>query len=75
MTTAVIDDKLDQIIDLLRAQKEVLRAKEAAEYLCIGYDTLMRYTRIGEIRAARNGSAYIYKREWLDEWLEGGGTR
>lgn len=70
-----IDEKLDEIIELIKVPKEVFRPKEAAEYLCIGYDTLQQLARIGEIRFALNGSVRLFKKEWLDEWLEKGGTQ
>ena len=49
--------------------KEVFNSKEAAEYLRVGYDTILRLTRIGEIEYVPNGSSYIYKKEFLDNWL------
>lgn len=70
-----IDEKLDEIIEMIKVPKEVFRPKEAAEYLCIGYDTLQQLARIGEIRFALNGSVRLFKKEWLDEWLEKGGTK
>lgn len=70
-----IDEKLDEIIELIKVPKEVFKPKEAAEYLCIGYDTLQQLARIGEIRFALNGSVRLFKKEWLDEWLEKGGTQ
>lgn len=70
-----IDEKLDEIIELVKVPKEVFRPKEAAAYLCIGYDTLQQLARIGEIRYAMNGSVRLFRKEWLDEWLEKGGTR
>lgn len=70
-----VAEKLDEIIELVKVPKEVFRPKEAAAYLCIGYDRLQQLARIGEIRSAKNGSARLFKKEWLDAWLEGGGTR
>lgn len=70
-----VNDKLDRLIELVSVPKEVFSAKEAAAYLCIGYDALMRYARIGVIRSATNGSSRIFKKAWLDEWLEEGGSR
>lgn len=70
-----IDEKLDEIIEMIKVPKEVFRPKEAAEYLGIGYDRLQQLARIGEIRCAMNGSVRLFKIEWLDEWLEKGGTR
>lgn len=75
MESIRIDEKLDEIIELVKVPKEVFRPKEAAAYLCIGYDTLQQLARIGEIRCAMNGSVRLFKKEWLDAWLEGGGTR
>ena len=70
-----IDEKLDQIIDLVKVPKEVFRPKEAAAYLCISYDRLQQLARIGEIRSAMNGSVRLFKKEWLDAWMNKGGTR
>ena len=70
-----VAEKLDEIIELVKVPKEVFRPKEAAAYLCIGYDRLQQLARIGEIRREKNGSARLFKKEWLDAWLEGGGTR
>jgi len=50
--------------------KQVFNAKEAAEYLSIGYDTVLRLTRIGQIEYVPNGTSYIYKKEYLDRWLD-----
>lgn len=75
MEDLAIKNKLDEIIELVKVPKEVFRPKEAAAYLCIGYDRLQQLARIGEIRSAMNGSVRLFKKEWLDAWLEGGGTR
>lgn len=50
--------------------QNVFNSREAAEYLRIGYDTLLRLTRIREIEYVANGSSYLYKREYLDRWLD-----
>lgn len=75
MESMRIDEKLDQIIELVRVPKEVFRANEAAEYLCISYYALQQLARIGEIRYAMNGNVRLFKKEWLDEWMERGGTK
>lgn len=75
MESMRIDEKLDEIIELVKVPKEVFRANEAAEYLCISYYALQQLARIGEIRFAMNGNVRLFKKEWLDEWLEGGGTK
>lgn len=55
---------------LKNINQNVFNAREAAEYLRIGYDTILRLTRIGEIEHVSNGSCYLYKREYLDRWLD-----
>lgn len=70
-----LEKKVDEILKRVETPKEVFKPKEAAAYLCIGYDTLQQLARIGEIRCAMNGSARLFKKEWLDEWMEKGGTR
>ncbi len=78
MESMRIDEKLDEIIEMIKIPqipKRVFRPKEAAEYLGISYDRLQQLARIGEIRYAVNGSVRLFKIEWLDDWLEKGGTR
>lgn len=50
--------------------QNIFNAREAAKYLRMSYDSLLRYTRIGAIEHVRNGSSYLYKKEYLDRWLE-----
>lgn len=71
----IVNAKLDEIIDLVKIPRKVLRPKEAAAYLGISYDRIMQLARIGEIRSAVNGKARLFKVEWLDEWVDKGGTR
>lgn len=51
-------------------QQEVFNAREAAKYLRISYDRLLSYTKIGQIEYVPNGASYLYKKEYLDRWLE-----
>lgn len=53
-----------------KINQQVFNAREAAEYLRIGYDTILRLTRIGSIEYVANGSSYLYKKEYLDRWLD-----
>lgn len=53
-----------------KINQSVFNAREAAEYLRIGYDTILRLTRIGDIEYVPNGTSYIYKKKHLDDWLE-----
>ena len=44
-----------------------LTTPEAAEYLRMHPKTLERLARAGEVRYARIGRRYLFKRTWLDE--------
>lgn len=57
-------------VKISKLNQNVYNAKEAAEYLRIGYDTILRLTRIGQIEYVANGSSYLYKKEFLDRWLD-----
>lgn len=65
-----LNENIKELIRLNKFNQNVFNAKEAAEYLRIGYDTLLRLTRIGQIEYVPNGSSYLYKREYLDKWLD-----
>lgn len=69
-----LDRKIDRLIESVSIPKEIFTSEEAAKYLCISYDALMRYARVGFIRSASNGRSKIFRKEWLDEWIENGGT-
>lgn len=51
-------------------KQEVFNAREAAAYLRMSYDSLLRYTRVGQIEYVPNGTSYLYKKEFLDRWME-----
>lgn len=55
---------------LKKINKEVFNARDAAEYLCISYDTILRLARIDDIEYVKNGSSYIFRKKHLDEWLD-----
>ncbi len=65
-----LNKNIAELIRLNRFNQNVFNSREAAEYLRIGYDTLLRLTRIGQIEYVPNGSSYLYKREYLDRWLD-----
>lgn len=50
--------------------REVFNSEQAAEYLGIGYSTMLQLARIGQIEHVKNGTNYIFKKEYLDRWLE-----
>lgn len=70
-----LEKKVDKILKRVEIPKEVFRPEEAAEYLCISCYTLNQLARIGEVRSARNGNKRVYRKEWLDAWMEKGGTK
>ena len=73
METELIKELNKNIKELIRLNKfnqNAFNSREAAEYLRIGYDTILRLTRIGEIECIQNGTSYIYKKESLDAWLD-----
>lgn len=65
-----LNANIKELIRLNRFNQNVFNAREAAEYLRIGYDTILRLTRIGQIEYVANGSSYLYKKEFLDKWLD-----
>jgi len=66
-----LNKNIEELINLLKKlNQNVFTAREAAEYLRIGYDTLLRLTRIGQIEHVCNGTSYLYKKEYLDRWLD-----
>lgn len=66
-----LNRNIKELIDTIESTNQnVFNAREAARYLRISYDSLLRYTRIGNIECVRNGTSYLYKKEYLDNWLE-----
>lgn len=69
-----MNDLLEEIQELkeliFTSQKQVFDSEEAAKYLTISKDSLLRYARIGKIEYVKNGRNYIFKKEYLDRWLD-----
>lgn len=65
-----LNENIKELIRLNKLNQNVFNAKEAADYLRMGYDTLLRLTRIGEIEHVPNGTSYLYKKESLDRWMD-----
>lgn len=66
-----LNKNLRELNSRLRSiNQEVFNASEAAEYLRIGYDTILRLTRTGQIEYVPNGTSYLYKKEYLEKWLD-----
>lgn len=47
----------------------VFDSQEAAAYLHIHYDTLIRKSKMGEIPHFRIGRKYLFRKESLDEFI------
>lgn len=65
-----LNNNIKELIRLNKFNQNVFNAREAADYLRIGYDTILRLTKIGSIEYVANGASYLYKREFLDNWLD-----
>jgi excisionase family DNA binding protein len=53
------------------AQKEVLDAKEAAEFLRIDKTFLYQQAKTGNIPGRRIGTVWRFSRKTLERWLDG----
>lgn len=66
-----LEKKLDKIINLLEnANQSVLDLDEACEYLKCKDTYLRGQIKQGKIRYKLKGRDYLFKREWLDDWME-----
>lgn len=59
-----------KIEELSLNNKRVFTPRQGAEFLGIGYDTILREARIGRINHVKNGANYLFKIEHLEEWLD-----
>lgn len=51
-------------------ERQTLSGQEAARYLGVGYNTLKRLVKEGEIRCRTIGTrAYLFSRKELDRWI------
>ncbi len=50
-------------------EKEILTAKEVAEYLSIHPFTVHRYAREGKIPAFKIGSDWRFHKKFIDRWI------
>lgn len=51
----------------------VLNTAQAAELLQVDRHTIGRLVRSGSLRAKRIGNRYVFRREWIDAFLEDDG--
>ena len=72
LTLEDLDRKLDFLLENLTEPKEIYTFKEACDYLCIGKTTMTSEINKGNIRfkLKGSGSQKIFKKEWLDDWME-----
>jgi excisionase family DNA binding protein len=61
-------DELNEKMEL--AHRVVFNSKQAANYLSIGYYTVLQLARIGDLEHIKNGTNYIFRKEHLDRWLD-----
>lgn len=63
--------KLDEIIHLLKnANQSIYDLDGACEYLKCKDTYLRGQIKQGKIRYKLKGRDYLFKREWLDDWME-----
>lgn len=68
-----IEEKLDLIIDLLsKTTRQNYDFDGACEYLCCKDSYLRSQIKAGKIRYKKKGRDYLFRREWLDDWMEVG---
>lgn len=71
-----IDSKLDQLMEELEQEDKgkewplYMDTTTAAKYLAVSYDTMARLGRIGAVKHKSVGSKRIYRRDWLDAYME-----
>lgn len=67
----ILESKMDYLVNKMGHQQEVFSAREAAEYLRISSDYLRRTViPSGKLRYKLKGKEYLFRREWLDDWME-----
>ena len=66
-----LEKKLDKIINLLEnANQSIYDLDGACGYLKCKDTYLRGQIKQGKIRYKLNGRDYLFKREWLDDWME-----
>lgn len=63
-------EKLEELL-WKHSYPAVMDMATAAEYLDISYGSLAREARLERIKYKKYGNKKLFKREWLDEWMEG----
>lgn len=63
--------ELKEKIEISNFENRVaFNARQAANYLSVGYYTILQLARIGDIDFVKNGASYIFRKEHLDGWLD-----
>lgn len=56
---------------LQKEEKEIMTAKEVADYLSFSKNWVYKKAETGEIPGVRLGGNWRFKKSIIDEWLEG----
>ena len=51
-------------------QKEILTAKDVAEYLCVHPLTVHKYAREGKIPAFKIGTDWRFHKKYIERWIK-----
>ncbi len=71
ISNEAINEKLDYLINLVASpEKEIFDMYESADYLRISYSSLIKEVNKGNIRYKILGNKRLFKKEWLDDWME-----
>lgn len=62
--------KLNWIIENIKNPQEIFTTEEACEYLRIGRNKFDEAVKNGEIMFKSNGNKKLFKKKWLDAWME-----
>lgn len=63
--------KINEKLELIAFnQQEIFTMAEACEYLKISRTAFSKEIQEGNVRFKSNGSRYLFKKKWLDEWME-----
>ena len=54
----------------MKNNKEIMTAKEVADYLHVHPLTVHKYAREGKIPAFKIGSDWRFHRKYIDQWIE-----
>ncbi len=62
--------RIEQCLENNKQQKW-LDINEAVKYLGVSKSTIIRYVRVGQLKVTKTIGKWMFKTEWLDNFLEG----